>query len=298
MLQALACPSLVERYECFGEIFDLHRQNTLHIMLQALACPSLVEKYECFGETFDLHRQNTLYIIVQALACPSLVERYECFGENFDLHRQNTLYIMLQALACLGLVERYECWRGIGAWIIRTPCILCSKHSRVSVGQRSTNVEEETAPKSSEHPVYYAPSTRMSQCGREVRMFWRNLRPASSEHSVYYASSTRVSRSGRAVRMLKRNLRLNHQNTLYFMLQALACLGLVERYECWRGNCAWIIRTPCILCSKHSRVSVWQRSTNVLEKSSTRIGGTPHTLYPEHSRVSDWHAKISCLFTH
>ena len=138
----------------------------------------------------------------------------------------------------------------------------------------------------------------MSQSGREVRMFRRNLRPASSEHPVHYAPSTRVSQSGTVVRMLKRNLRLNHQNTLYIMLQALACLSLVEWYECWRGICAWIIKTPCILCYKHSRVSVWYRSTNVSEKSSTCFVGTPHTLYPAHSRVSDWHAKISCLLTH
>ena len=53
----------------------LDRQNILYIMLKALACLSLVEKYECFGETLDLHPRNAPYIVHRTLACFGLARK-------------------------------------------------------------------------------------------------------------------------------------------------------------------------------------------------------------------------------
>jgi len=166
---------------------------------------------------------------------------------NLRLNHQNTLYIMLQALACLSLVEKYECFGEIFECIVRTPCTLCSKHSRVSVWYSGTNVEEESAPESSKHPVYYAPSTRVSQ-------------------------------SGRVVRMLKRNLRLNHQNTLYIMLQTLACLSLVQKYECFgeifdllRRNAPYIVPRT-LACFRLARKNIL--STYALEQQYSFLYGS------------------------
>jgi hypothetical protein len=94
------------------------------------------------------------------------------------------------------------------------------------------NFRRNLRPASSEHSVYCIPSSRVSQSGREVEIFRRKLRPVSLGRPVYYTPSTRVSQSRRQVRMFKRNLRLNRQNTPYIILQALACLSLVERHEC------------------------------------------------------------------
>ena len=47
----------------------LNRQNTLCIILQALACLSLVERYELFGEICYLKYQKAPYVIPRTLAC-------------------------------------------------------------------------------------------------------------------------------------------------------------------------------------------------------------------------------------
>jgi hypothetical protein len=91
----------------------LNRHNTLYIILQALACLSLVERYEYFGEICYLKHQTVPYVVPWTLACFRLTRKnisvfLRTRREQYGFLYGSILSLCITALPCRETAAKSE----------------------------------------------------------------------------------------------------------------------------------------------------------------------------------------------